>query len=126
VLLVSPEPTVLQSVTVQVGAPWITCVNAVCRILGYAFVPHISHVRRLLLVLPRPSRRCQTSDRGRRVRARDATAQRLGLDSADAVEIIRSEEDEPQLGRLRLLPLRTAKAHVKWWLGHRGGRESAY
>jgi hypothetical protein len=47
--------------TARLGTPWITCVNTVFWILGCAFIPHISHVWRLLLVLPRPSRRCHSS-----------------------------------------------------------------
>jgi hypothetical protein len=90
---------VLQSVTARLGARWITCVNTAFWILGYTLVPRISHVRRLLLVIPCPSRGCHPSDRGCRVRAREATAERLGLDSADAVEILGSEEDECQPGR---------------------------
>jgi len=43
--------------------------------------------RRCCLYLPRPSRSCHPSDRGRRVRARAATAQRLGLDSADLLDL---------------------------------------
>lgn len=47
---------------------------------------------------PRSPRRCHPADRSCRVRAREATAERLGLDTADAGEIIESEED----GRLEV------------------------
>jgi hypothetical protein len=41
---------VLQTVTAGPDALRVTCVNAVSWILSYAFVPHISHVQRLLLL----------------------------------------------------------------------------
>ena len=42
----------------------------------------------LFSLLPRPPRGCHPSGRGRRVKAREATAQRRGLDAADSAEIM--------------------------------------
>jgi hypothetical protein len=69
-----------------------------CRLRLYGGVAaRFAARRRGCLLLPRPPRRCHPSVRGCRVKAREATAQRLGLDSADSVETIESEEDEPSL-----------------------------
>ena len=51
-----------------------------------------------LLVLPRPPRSCHPLGRGRRVKARKATAKRLGFDSEDSAEII-EQRGGRQFGR---------------------------
>ena len=76
--------------------PFVTGVNGTLMARRSCARPALTPPR---LAPPVPSIACHPSDRGRRVKAREATAQRLGFDSADAAEAIvqRGSERTPQL-----------------------------